>query len=204
MGWGPVGDPLFLDEIYDQLTWNTPDVRKGVDFVNQFVAFWANDVEAALGESGPENGTEGLEWTSVKGRGRNRRKEKDAPVKVQMRQSRPTFEEFFESIEITPETWDFPFENVYGKDGWGAPAVPDADVAADTAKKKDDRPDAEGWVTQKGKIGKARGKKQTQRQPRLKEKGGAKKIATQNVFAQVGPSFHTGLNHSIANFERHP
>jgi hypothetical protein len=206
MGWGlGHGDPSFPDEVYDYLTRRTPDVRKGVDFVNQFVTFWSHDVAAALEE--PED--EGLTgWPAKKSRGKERGKEKqESEEEVKKRHTRPTFEEFFEGIEIESDSWEVQNDN----DGWGA-AVPTPVPRAESVEEKSeekDIPDEDGWIVQKGRGGRGRGRgggrgrgraKQRgrggrQRQPRRAtnkpEDGQASRKVQdvgQNLFTQVDPS----------------
>ncbi len=182
MGWGPVGDLVSPDEVYEALRWNAPDVRKGVDFVNQFVAFWANDVAAALAEGN----TSRPEWnTQGKGGGDGGEIMIKREASKHMHHLRPTFEEFFETIVIEPLTWDFPSGNVH-EDGWGTPVVP-----VETPKKWRNGTEGMNWVTHKnGKgnkrgTGRGKGKGRTGREPSSDVAGKSAQVASRNLFAQV-------------------
>lgn len=180
-------------------------MRKGVDFVNQFVTFWVNDVEAAFEEPEPEP-EEFAGWSVSKGQTKERGKAKQLVDGTARKcHTRPTFEEFFEGVEIISDTWAIPDDD---GDGWGnavPAAVPQAEPSAQEQmrEKPQDAPDEDGWVVQKGKgargrgggrgRGRQRGRGGRQKPPRRnadKAEGQTSKKAqdvagSQNLFTQV-------------------
>ncbi|KAF9455060.1 hypothetical protein P691DRAFT_800073 [Macrolepiota fuliginosa MF-IS2] len=171
MGWRPKGELLFPEEVYDNLAWHTPDVRRGVDFLNQFVTFWMDDVAAAQNEPGGEE-HEHTPWSPD--RTLRARREEGVGRSMLRRRTGPTFEEFFNN----------------GEGGWGALAVPDIQVNASgpTGKRKEDS-NTEGWVIQKAARGRGRGRGKgngrgrRQRNPNRKEEN--QKVGSDNIFAQL-------------------
>jgi hypothetical protein len=128
-------DPLFPDEVYESLREENADARFGVEYINQFVEFWRNDVTAALNEGSSEE----LRCIRGKGNGKGMRRERMRQLvkgEPQERRRRRTYAEFFDGLELV---WR---EYVYEDGSWV---------------KRKSSPDAEGWATQirKTKVKKA-------------------------------------------------
>jgi len=210
------GDPLSPDQVYNYLTMEMPNVRKKIDYVNQFVAFWVHDVAIALEEE-PESASEQLDGLSPdNGTDQSRNNGEHAlqvlQTEAQQRHRRRTFEEFLEDIVNELDTWGI--NNAYGDDGWGGEdgwrlwGGVGGVVKYQEEKQVENIAvsDADGWVVQKGRDkgrggrrgrggrgpqqGGSRGQRQTKKYDH-KEEGQPSKNgqARQNQFSQVGPSF---------------
>lgn len=175
MGQSPgAGDPLSSDQVYNHLMMEMPNARKGINYVNQFVAFWVHDVATALEEE-PESASEQLDGLSPdNGIGQSRNNGEHALQALQMvrqRHRRRTFEEFLEGIVNELDTWGS--NNAYGDDGWGIGdgwggddgwaggngwGGGDGWGGADVVNVKEEKQaenmavsDGDGWVVQKGR-----------------------------------------------------
>ncbi|KAL9715911.1 hypothetical protein Ac2012v2_000354 [Leucoagaricus gongylophorus] len=147
------GDPLPPHQVYDYLTLEMPDARKGMDFLNQFVTFWVHDVAAALEEPEQPMSEELTELSVDQETGQSQNQGEKAPKTiVQKRHGRRTFEEFFESIVNELDTWGF---DVWEGDGWGNAVMP-MDLQEEKQADNTAVSDRDGWVVQKGR-GRGRG-----------------------------------------------
>jgi hypothetical protein len=135
------GDSLFPDEVYESLEEENADARFGVEYINQFVEFWMNDVDVALSEQVPCPEPEELRCIRGRGKGKEARSERmrrRVRGKPQEGRRRRTYAEFFDSLELIWGKYTF-------EGGWWV--------------KRKNEADAEGWVTQ---IRKTKAKKNIQ------------------------------------------